>query len=265
MNAGTDSPTVRLLCAIAVLCVTSLISCSDGADDANDVIKRMVKAHGGPDKIELVQSYVGRGFMKNLLSTSVVQSDPFDIYRNGPLFKNRIMKLGAGKATDVGLTIFDGREGYQWRYRGGKSPVASWQFEIMRYLFPRVLVWAQQPDLVGEIVTGEHEYYIERVRYMSGDNIVTIGVDDRTWLLKEVRIASVSDTAFAFSEEYDDYRDVEGVPFPNRFTGKYRDNLYYEYLIPVIDYDVELPDSLFAVTADDTIDIDQPDTTGQRQ
>ncbi len=248
---------------IAVLCVTFMISCCGGAGDADNVIKRMVKAHGGPDKIELVQSYVGRGFMKNITSTSVVQSDPFDIYRNGPLFKNRIMKLRGGQATDVGLTIFDGREGYQWRYRGGRSPVALWQFEIMGYLFPQVLVWARQPDLVGEIVTGEHEYYIERVRYRSGDNIVTIGVDDRTWLLKEVRIASVSDTAFTFSEKYDDYREVDGVPFPNRFTGKYRDNLYYEYFIPVIDYNVELPDSLFAVTSDDTIDIVRPDTTGE--
>jgi hypothetical protein len=258
-----DSSTARLQCAIAVLCVICMFSCSNDVDDASDVVERMIEAHGGPDKIELVQSYVGRGFMKNLMSTTVAQSDPFDIYRNGPLFKNRIVKLRAGRVTDVGLTIFDGREGYQWQYSTGRSPVASWQFEIMRYFFPQVLVWAQQPDLAGELVTGEHEYYIERVRYVSGDNVVTIGVDTRTWLLKEVQITSVSDTVFAFSERYGDYRDVDGVPFPNRFTGKYRGNLYYEYLIPVIDYDVELPDSLFAVTLDDTMDIVQPDTTGE--
>ena len=260
MNTGTDSR-VAVLIMGCTLCAAIVIGCAGGAGDASDVMKRMVRAHGGPDKIEMIQSYVGRGFMKNLASTAVAQSDPFDIYRRGRLFKNRIVKLRDGKAVDTGLTIFDGREGYQWRYGTGRSPVAAWQFELMAYLFPQILAWAQQPDLAGEIVTGEHEYYIERVRYRSGDNIITIGVDDRTWLLKEIQIASVSDSSFSFSESYDNYREVEGVPFPGRFTGKYRNNLYYEYFIPVIKLEVELPDSLFTVTVDDTIDIFQPDTT----
>ena len=263
VKAGTNSRTAGALCAIAALCVAFVISCDGGEHDADHVIDRMIKAHGGSEKIELIQDYVGRGFMKNLASTSVSQSDPFDIYRRGPLFKNRIMKLRGGKAVDVGLTIYDGREGYQWQYSTGKQSVPTWQFDIMRYLFPRVLGWAQRMDRPGEIVTGEHEYYVERVRYINGDNIVTIGVDDRTWLLKDVRITSVSDSAFSFSEAYDNYREVDGVPFPGRFKGKYRDMPYYEYFIPVIEYDVELPDSVFAVTADDTIDIFHPDTTEQ--
>lgn len=237
-----------------------MISCAGSTDDPDVVIERMVKAHGGSIKIESIQSYVGRGFMKNLTSKSVVRSDPFDIFRRGPLYKNRLVKLRSGNVTDIGITIFDGNEGYQWRYGDGRSAVAAWQFEILKYLFPQVLEWVQGLDLSGEIVTSEHEYYVERVRYVSGDDIITIAVDDRTWMLKEVRITSVSDSAFSFSESYDNYREVEGVPFPGRFTGKYRDNLYYEYFIPVIEYDVELPDSVFTVTAEDTIDIFIPDT-----
>lgn len=237
-----------------------MISCAGRTDDPDVVIKRMVKAHGGPTKIKRIQSYVGRGFMKNLTSRAVVKSDPFDIFRRGPLFKNRLVKLQAGTVTDIGITIFDGKLGYQWRYGAGRTAVASWQFEIMKYLFPQVLEWVQGLSLPGEIVTSEHEYYVERVRYVNGDDIITITVDDRTWLLKEVRITSASDSAFSFSEGYDNYREVEGVPFPGRFTGEYKDNLYYEYFIPVIEYDVELPDSVFTVTAEDTADIFVPDT-----
>jgi hypothetical protein len=243
-----------------MLCIMLTVSCGGGMNDAGDVMKRMVKAHGGAEKIAVVQNYMGRGFMKNLGSTSVAQSDPFDIYRRGPLYKNRVVKLGEGKAVRVGLTIFDGSEGYQWRYGTGKRPVPAWQFEIMRYLFPMVLEWVRQNNLGGEIVTGEHEYNIERVRFESGDNIVTVTVDDRTWLLKHVLITSVSDSAFSFSEAYDNYREVEEVPFPGRFTGTYRGRPYYEYFIPVIEYGLELPDSLFTVTAEDTIDFARPDT-----
>lgn len=262
MKAVTCSPALRLPSVIAVMCVTVLVSCGGGVRDADDVVTRMIDAHGGPDAIAQVQSHIGRGFIKNLSSTSVVRSDPFDIYRRDSLYKNRIMKLRGGRAVDVGLVIFDGEEGYEWRYRGGKRPVASWQFEIMQYLFPRVLAWVRRQDGAGEIVTGEHEHNIERVRFTRGDHIVTIGVDDKTWLLEEVSVTSASDTAFTFAEEYGDYRTVDGVPFPGRYSGTYRGKDYYEYFIPVIEYDVELPDSVFAVTADDTIDIVRPDTTG---
>ncbi len=237
-----------------------MISCASRTDDPDVVIERMVKAHGGSAMIQRIQSYVGRGFMKNLQSKSVVQSDPFDIFRRGPLYKNRIVRLREGNVTDIGITIFDGSKGYQWRAGAGRSDVAAWQFEMLQYLFPQVLEWVQGLELAGEIVTSEHEYYIERIRYVSGDDIITIAVDDRTWLLKEVRVASVSDSAFSFSEGYDNYREVEGVPFPGRFMGEYKDNPYYEYFIPVIEFGVELPDSVFTVTAEDTVDIFEPDT-----
>jgi hypothetical protein len=229
-------------------------------DDGAAVLERMIDAHGGGAKIEEVQHYVGRGFMKDLANRNVARSDPFDIYRKGSLFKNRLVRIRNGEPVSVGLTIFDGKEGYQWQYGTGARPVSAWQFEIMRYLYPQVLKLVHDSEPSAELVTGEHEYGVERIRFTQGDNVVTIGVDDRTWLLKDVRVVSLSDTTFSFSEAYRDYREVDGVQFPGRFASAYRGRPYYEYFISVIEYGLDLPDSLFAVTADDTMAVARRDT-----
>jgi hypothetical protein len=260
VKAGTNSRALKAVLIFAVLCIACAVSCGGGVDDGKAVLRRMVNAHGGGTKIDDVQNYIGRGFMKDIANRNVARSDPFDIYRKGPLFKNRIVKIRAGEPVSVGLTIYDGREGYQWQYGVGARPVSPWQFEIMRYLFPQVLKVVHDSEPPVELVTGEHEYGVERIRFTRDDNIVTIGVDDQTWLLKDVRITSVSDTAFSFSEDYRDYREVDGVQFPGRFTGQHRGRPYYEYFISVIEYGIDLPDSLFMVTADDTMAVARRDT-----
>lgn len=234
------------------------VSCYGKVDRPEVAVKKMIKAFGGAEKVELLQSYSGKGFMKVISSTAVAKSNPFDVYQNGVMFKNKIMKLSEGKLVDVMITVYDGREGYQWHYGEGRKNVSGWEFDILEYRFPRILKWVQESGIQGEIVTEEYDWDVCRVRYYNDDDIVTLILDNKSWLLEGVELASRSDTTYSYSEAYGNYREVEGVPFPNRFTGTFKGRLYYEYFVPAIEYGITLQDTMFKVTRQDTIDISRP-------
>ncbi|MCK4237040.1 MAG: hypothetical protein KAX38_07955 [Candidatus Krumholzibacteria bacterium] len=248
---------------ILILAVCFLFSCSGRVDRPEVAVKKMICAYGGAEKIDFLTNYVGKGFMKNLSSKSVVSHYPFDLYQKDHLFKNRFVKVTRGKVTDIRVTVFDGREAYQWQYGEGKKDVPMWEFAILKYRFPLVLKWLRDSRAKGEIITDAGVEGVCRMRYLDGDDIVTFSLDDKSWLLKEVEIQSATDSAFVYSEAYSDYRDMDGIPFPNRFTGTFKGQPYYEYFIPVIEYGVDLPDSLFKVTAEDTAEIFLQALTGE--
>ena len=77
-----------------------------------------------------------------------------------------------------------------------------------------------------------------------------------TWL-EGVMVTLQSDTVLVFEEHYDNYREVDGVPFPGRFTGIILGEKAYEYFLPTIEYGVELPDSIFTVMVSDTSGIER--------
>ncbi len=241
---------IPVLCALAAAAV--LVSCSGMVDDPETVEKKLVAAYGGPDRIRLLQNYTGKGFMKDFSSTVAAKSHPLDIYQRGELFKTTITRLSKGKPVELMMTIYDGSELYQWIYSQGRKEIPLWELNIKKYKFPNVLVWIQQTDVRGTLSTDTAEMGIYRLHYENEDDIVDLMVDGKSWLLKETRITSKADSAFMYSEVYGDYREIDGVPFPNRYTGTYKNNPYYEYMIPVIKYGTELPDSIFSVTSADT-------------
>lgn len=241
---------IPVLCAVVAAFL--FFSCTDVVNDPDTAVEKLVAAYGGPEKVELLQNYTGTGFMKDLVSTAIARSDPIDIYQKGELFKARITRLSMGRPTELMMTIYDGEELYQWIYGQGKKDIPLWELYINKYKFPNVLNWIQQPGVTGELHTDADNRNVYRLHYENEDDIIDLLLNSNTWLLREIRITSKSDSAFFYSEKYGDYRDVDGVPFPNRFTGTYRNRRYYEYMIPVIKYGVDLPNSIFGVTDEDT-------------
>ncbi|UCF04338.1 MAG: hypothetical protein JSV33_10345 [bacterium] len=237
-----------LVSTLALAC-----SCSGRIEKPEDAVERMVRAYGGRERIAMLTSFKGLGFIKDLRSDTVARSYPYDIYQKGTLFKSRITVIKSSVVVDVRISIDDGRERYLWQHSSGKRNVPEWEFELIKYKFPLALEWLQDPEVAGTVVTTPDDTGSYRLRYEVGDDIVTYTINGSSWLLEKMEVASVSDTSFSFSEAYGDYRKIEGnMPFPNRFTGVYREMPYYEFFIPVIEYGIDIPDAFFRVTAEDT-------------
>ncbi len=242
----------RVAAAALAAAAMLAIACSTRVNDPDTAIKKMLGAYGGAGKVKLLTSYTGKGFMRDLARKQVVRNHPFDICQRGALIKNRLMKVTKGKLTEVMVTYFDGTEAYQWKYGGTIKTVNRWEFDLLKYKFPLILTWIQESDITGEIVTGENDSAVCLLRFENGNDIVTLTLDSKSFLLEKVEILSAADTAFVYSEEYGDYRKVDGIYFPNRFRGWYKGSKYYEYMIPVIEYGVELPDSIFSLLSSDS-------------
>lgn len=242
----------RYVAVIAVVVMSMCICCCLGRVDRPEVVaKRMVGAYGGPDKARLLSTFKGLGFMKNLSTTSVAENFPYDVYQKGPLYKSKITVIKQSQVTGVRINIFDGRERYIYEYGKGKRSAPAWEFDFVKYKFPFVLEWIQNPGDEGTVVHSDTlDAYL--LRYVIDDDIVTFTIDEASWLLEKVEVGSVADSTFAFSESYSDYREVDGVPFPNRFEGSFKGRKYYEFFISAIEYGIELSDSFFKVMEKDT-------------
>lgn len=229
-----------------------IASCSGMVDKPEDAVKKTVRAYGGPQKVELLRNYLGKGFMKDLTSTSVAKSHPLDVYQKGRLFKSSLYRLYQGKLTDVMVLYYDGHTSYQWMNKQGRREITGLGIELVDYKFPLVLTWIQEPGRTGEILPGDDEHTC-RLQYQHENDLITLTLDTKSWLLKEVEIVRGLEYNAVYNEAYDNYREVDGIPFPSRFTGKFLGKVTYEFLISLIEIDVDLPDSLFQVTVDDTL------------
>jgi len=225
--------------------------CGGGVDGPEVVARRMVDAYGGPEKAPLLSTFKGFGFMKNLSSTTIAENFPYDVCQKGQLYKSRITIIKQSQVVGVRLNIFDGRERYIYEYGKGKRSAPTWEFDFVKYKFPFVLEWIQDPGVEGSVVHADTlDAYL--LRYVNGDDIITFTIDDSSWLLEKVEVGSVADSTFSYSESYSDYREVEGVPFPNRFVGVFKGRKYYEFFISAIEYGIDLSDSIFKVMEKDT-------------
>jgi hypothetical protein len=248
-----------LLYGGAIAAAVAIVSCSGVPSSPEGVAKKMLRAHGGPAKLARLDTFIGRGFIKDLTSQAVSKSFPFDVYRKGKLYKHKIMSAPEGKLTDVIVIYFDGTVSREWSNRGGTKPIPSMELGILKYRFPDVIQWVQGPGRTGERLPFKKGDKVVRVRYKDGDDAITIAVDPKTWLLSGVEIRSAKDTSFVFDEEYAYYTEVEGIPFPEEFTATYLGKPYYDYLLSLIELRSDLPDSLLRVTAEDSMSIAKPE------
>jgi outer membrane lipoprotein-sorting protein len=242
----------------AILAAVAIVSCSGVPSSPAGVAKKMLRAHGGSEKIARLQSYVGKGFIKDLNSEVVARSFAYDVYRKGRLFKQKIMSAPGGKLSSVIVMYFDGATSRRWESGGRTVTVPTMDLGVLKYRFPEVIQWAQGADRKGERLSVEKGENVVRLRYEEGDDVVTLAIDRKNWLLAGVEITSLKDTSFAFSEAYDHYTDIEGIPFPQEFKGTYKGKVYYDYMLSKIELRSDLPDSLFRVTAEDSAGIARP-------
>ena len=242
------------LCA-AALAAVAIAACSLVPASPEGVAKKMLRAHGGAAKLARLDSFVGRGFIRDLSSKLVAKSFAFDVYRKGQLYKHRIMSAPAGKLIDVIVLSFDGTTSREWMNRRGTRTIPSMEFGILKYRFPDVIQWVQGADRKGERLPLKKGDKVVHVRYIAGDDVVTLAVDTKTWLLDSVKVTNAKDTSFAFSEAYEYYSDVDGIPFPEEFRATYQGQPYYDYLLSAIELKTDLPDSLLRVNAADSTGI----------
>jgi len=156
------------------------------------------------------------------------------------------------------VLYFDGTTSHEWLKGKGIRTAPTMELGLLKYRFPDCVLWAQTAQGTGSMLPVKKGDGVVRVRYTDGPDVITIALDRKSWLLSGVEITNVNDTTAVFTESYDHYTDVAGIPFPEEFKATFRGAPYYEYLLSVIDLDADLPDTLFRVTNEDTIGLYSP-------
>jgi hypothetical protein len=139
-----------------------------------------------------------------------------------------------------------------WSIKEGFTKSPAWKPETLRYRFPLVLEWLPESGVELQHVESNQDEGLYNFKFENEKDEVTLMLDDETWLLREMTILSESESLFVFREKYDDYTKIDGTWFPTRYTGSIGHRTIYEYLIPVIELGVDLPDDFFVITESDT-------------
>ena len=254
--ASIKGPGGFLGLALALAVSAALVaSCSGNSKNPEAAVKQMVKAYGGEKNIPLLTSFEGRGFRKQLPPGHVATNYPLDIFQSGMNYKTKTYRLREGIVIDVQLLVINESERFSWSRGTGAMAVPEWEVDMIRYRLPMIIEKLDAGGLDLEHVESAYWDGLYHIKFTEGDNIVDVGLGEESFLVNQVSISSVSDTSFSFREEYSDYVMTDGIFFPNRFLGYYKNLIYYEFLVPVVRFGVEYPDDYFTVTESDTADI----------
>jgi hypothetical protein len=227
------------------------VSCSGPPEEPGEAVSRMIEAYGGSDNIPALTSYTGLGFAKRLSAGNVATSYPLDIHQKRYFFKSKIYRLKQGEVTNILIRVINDEEQLMWSIKEGFTRSVSWKPETIRYRFPLVLEWLPSSGVVLEPVESVEEG-LYGFKFEDEGHKVTMMLDDESWLLRKMNLISEDDTIMVFREEYGDYMKVDGTWFPTRYTGYISRRKVYEYLIPVVELDADLPDDFFVLTESDT-------------
>ena len=251
---GMKGPSAARLAA-AALGVLLVASCSGTPRDPGRIARKLMRAHGGSRTIERIQTFTGKGFIRDLGDATVASSNAFDIYRSGEWYKHRMLRPEGNTFGDAIVMCINAEGTWEWRKGEGLRKASPMEFLRLRYRFPAVLSWIQEEGRSPELLDSRSKDGGFRLRYRDGDFLLIVTVDRATWLLDAVEIQSSGDTTLSFSERYGAYMDLDGIPFPQRFTGAYRGQPLYEYLLSVVELQSELPDSVFTIADADTTSV----------
>lgn len=239
----------------------ALFSCSGTPGDVEVVIDRMIDAYGGPEKLELLKSFTGKGFMKDQLGQAVVRYWPYDQSQRDTMLKTKVALMDKGVAYNIRYTTFDGLNLRIAEKNNDMLYKQTIEIERLEYRFPLVFDWLRNSGTDGKLTDNGDESGICRIEYLDSYNVVEVGVDRDNWLLRYVRLEDRTDSMKVYTETYSDYWKVDGVPFPSRFTGTLRGGMpYYEYYFVKIDLGADLPDSTFILSEEELAQIPKKDT-----
>ncbi len=238
-----------------VIATVLLISCNGKVSDPSDAVSRMVKAYGGPEKIKALEVYMGKGFRKDFFSTAIVQNYPFDIYRKGEKYKIKTSFITKGDLVDATYIFHTEEHNYGYSKRDRKRDFVRWDLELLQYRFPLVLGWMHSGEQDGELIDDGSTDGICKIAYEDEFNDIQIGIDAESWLLNDILVQSKQDSSKNFMEKYSDYLVVDGVPFPARTKSTLNGLDYYEFFLVKIEFGIEIPDSIFAISREEIEEI----------
>jgi hypothetical protein len=233
---------------LLVFVTSFVLSCEGNVSSSSKAIDRMVAAYGGEKNIKALESYIGKGFRKDLFSTSVIQSYPFDIYRKGQKYKIRTSYVTKGELVDAVYIFHTEQHNYGYSKRDRKRDFTRWDLELLQYRFPLVLDYMHSGGQEGKLIDNGSNDGICRIEYEDEFNEIRIGIDTESWLLSDVMIQSKQDSTQSFNERYSDYVTVDGVPFPARTKSTLNGLDYYEFFLSKIEFGIEIPDSVFEIS-----------------
>jgi len=136
----------------AALLACAFVSCSGVPSSPGSAAKKMLRAYGGEKKVERLQSFAGKGFIKDLSSDTVAKSYAFDVYRKGNFYKHKVMSAPLGKLTDVIVLYFDGTTSREWLKGKGIRATPTLELGLLKYRFPDCILWAQTAGGTGSIL-----------------------------------------------------------------------------------------------------------------
>jgi len=239
----------------------ALFSCSGTPGDAEVVIDRMIDAYGGPEKLEFLKSFTGKGFMKDQLGQSVIRYWPYDQSQRDTMLKTKVALMEKGVAYNIRYSTFDGLNLRIVDKKNDMMYKLPTEIILIKFRFPLIFDWLQNSGLEGTLTDNGDESGICRIEYLEPYNVIEVGVSRDNWLLQYVRFMSVSDSLKIYKETYTDYWEVDGVPFPSRFTGTFQDVVpYYEYYFVKVELGADLPDSTFILSEEELAQIPPRDT-----
>ena len=237
---------------VLVIIAAIHFSCSGTPQKADDVIDRMIGAYGGPEKIELLKSFIGKGFMKDQLGQSVIRYFPYDYFQQDTMVKSMVALTEKGIPYNIRFATFDG---INYRVADKNNDMMyklPMEVVLIKFRFPLVFDWLRNSGADGKLTDNGNESGTCRIEYIDSYNVIEVGVDRKTWLLRYVRFEDKADSMKVYRESYSDYWKVTGIPFPSRFTGSFNDvRPYYEYYFTMIELGADLPDSTFILSEEE--------------
>lgn len=238
---------VSIGCTVSII---SALSCSKM--NGGSLARSVVRAHGGKSAVERLQSYAGKGFIKDPSDTVIAKSNPFDMFRSGVRYKHRLIRMKDGRVGDAIVLSYDGEKTYEWTGRTGLRSTQPMDLALLRYRFPVVLSWLIEKSNTLQVLPVSKADREVHAQFTEEALLVELSFDMQRKLLLGVRIGSLSDSTYVFEERYSNYTDLDGIPFPGRFRAYYRGMPVYDYVLSKVELQPTLPDSIFTVLRSDT-------------
>jgi photosynthetic reaction center cytochrome c subunit len=193
---------------------------AQGQPSADQVVDKYIAAIGGAQRVAAITSVVAKG---TYIGFDDADKVPLELYARTPGHRATIVHGLLGNTT----TTFDGREGWiqapptdkpvpLYQITGQELEGVKFEAELM---FPSRIKQALTNLRVGlPLYLGERE--VQPVQgNTAGGGTVTLNFDTETGLLaRMVRYAESHVGRLVTRVDYDDYRDVNGVRMPFRWT-----------------------------------------------
>lgn len=228
-----------------------LFSCSGKPRNAEKLVKKVVGAYGGAKETRNLEKYTGSGFLKKLPVGEIVKNYPLTVFQDKHRYKECIARVKRGDPVDKWVWINDGKRTFGWSSSDNPVNKPVLETSLMKYRFPLILSWIRSHSEEGNLI-GESKKGTFKMRFEDGERIITVTVEGKSWLINRIEINSPADSLI-YSEEYSTYSKAEGIPLPSRARRSVNGKPYCEAFIPAIKYGINLPDSVFTITGEDTL------------